>query len=268
MQSEYKTSDKQSESFSHCQSSCLESPFEEIALAFSGGGFRAAGFSLGVLSYLDSIILDDASRATLLRNVKYISSTSGGTITASLYTLFNSQGKLFNEAYFKIFDALDEQHLLENALSILNDNAAWKDRPDKSRNLINAFAMTYDTDILFKGATMNDLIGNSSTHLEEVCFNATEFYKGRSFCQQIKLKPDPKNALDKYFYYGGHYAHLGNPTTLDAAVLHLKLADVLAASSCFPAGFEPIIYPNDFTHDTLNKQTLEKVLTLEVDVKN
>jgi hypothetical protein len=30
-------------------------PFQNIALAFSGGGFRAAGFTLGTLSYFEHL---------------------------------------------------------------------------------------------------------------------------------------------------------------------------------------------------------------------
>lgn len=47
---------------------------ENIALAFSGGGFRAACFSLGTLSYLDHLRYKDKP---VLEDVKYISSTSG-----------------------------------------------------------------------------------------------------------------------------------------------------------------------------------------------
>ena len=36
----------------HVSADCLQ-PFENIGLAFSGGGFRAASFGLGVLSYLN-----------------------------------------------------------------------------------------------------------------------------------------------------------------------------------------------------------------------
>jgi len=28
----------------------------------------------------------------------------------------------------------------------------------------------------------------------------------------------------------------------------IKLGDIMASSSCFPAGFEPIIYPRDFSY--------------------
>lgn len=59
-------------------------PFNEIALALSGGGFRAASYSLGCLSYLHRVIYQDQP---LLKRVKFISSASGGSITNLFYTL-------------------------------------------------------------------------------------------------------------------------------------------------------------------------------------
>lgn len=58
------------------------SPFQSIALCFSGGGFRAAAFSLGVLSYLNKVKIKSAEgEASLLSHVNFIASASGGTIT-------------------------------------------------------------------------------------------------------------------------------------------------------------------------------------------
>ena len=51
-----------------------------IGLAFSGGGYRAATFDLGTLSFLNSVRLDDGH--TLLDRVTALSSVSGGTIPA------------------------------------------------------------------------------------------------------------------------------------------------------------------------------------------
>src|ERR1700754_3335296 len=82
-----------------------ETPFEHIALAFSGGGFRAASFSLGVLSYFDHLTFPDHTAAgvdphtsdaaslagsatsSLLQKIRFISSASGGTITNAAFAL-------------------------------------------------------------------------------------------------------------------------------------------------------------------------------------
>ncbi|MDN5289198.1 MAG: hypothetical protein JWR38_5472 [Mucilaginibacter sp.] len=235
-------------------------PFENIALAFSGGGFRAASFSLGVLSYFNKVVFtDDAdvlNGQTLLQQVRYMSSASGGTITTTLYTLYNAQGKTFGEFYAKLLKGLNGDDLLQQALEILADKKHWNKTPQKSRNIINAFALAYDK-YLFDGLTLQSLYHTESqaAHLQEVCFNATEFYTGQSFRQAVKLVPD--NSTDEYFKYGNEEIYV------DRSVAgKIKLGDVLAASSCFPAGFEPIIYPNDFTHQDLTEHELKEALTL------
>jgi hypothetical protein len=89
--------------------------------------------------------------------------------------------------------------------------------------------------------------------LEEVCFNATEFFRGLPFRQNIKLLPDP--SPDQYFFYGNNYLRL------DAQVsTKIRIADTMAASSCFPMGFEPLRFPDDFAHEDLTPQTLHSAM--------
>ncbi|MDJ1478853.1 patatin-like phospholipase family protein [Cytophagaceae bacterium YF14B1] len=232
----------------------LTTPFENIALAFSGGGFRAAAFALGSLSYLQHLSFRDHTNENketpLLKKVTYISSASGGTITSILYTLHssNTQSFCFNNFFIKLYHFLSKSDILIQALKYLNDDNIWKTRPDKNRNLINAFALVYDGDLLYQGKTIKDL-GNSHPHLQEVCFNSTEFCKGLSFRQNVKLQQDP--LTDKYFFYGNYFINISQ-----TAAEKIKLADILAASSCFPAGFEPMIFPNDFTYPGITKDQL------------
>src|SRR6185436_3325969 len=111
----------------------LEKPFENIALAFSGGGFRAAAFALGTLSYLDELKLEDET--PLLQKVTYLSSASGGTIATAMYSLYSAQGHSFGKFYKDLFENLEGVKLMEKALKTLNDKKEWKNRPDKRRNL-------------------------------------------------------------------------------------------------------------------------------------
>jgi hypothetical protein len=234
-------------------------PFENIALAFSGGGFRAATFALGVLSYFNKIEFgpcDTLSGQTLLQRVTYLSSASGGTIATTLYALYNAQGKTFEQFYVKLFEILAGDRLLENALAVLSDKKRWEKHSKKGRNIINAFSVAYDEHI-FEGHTLESLIHNSKNgaHLQEVCFNTTEFYTGLSFRQDLKLVPDPEK--DPYYKYGNENIYVDH-----AVSKKIKLGDVLAASSCFPGGFEPIVFPDDFTHRGLNEKDLKDALTL------
>lgn len=235
-------------------------PFDSIALALSGGGFRAASFALGVLSYLDKVKFDDSTDElfghSLLQRVSYMSSASGGTIATTLYALYNSKGKNFGDYYSKLLTTLTGDELLKHAMKILADKKYWKTRELKSRNIINAFALAYDK-YLFDHADLESLRhdGAPGKHLQEVCFNATEFFTGQSFRQDIKLVPDA--GKDPYFTYGNMVIYLDEKTAGK-----LKLGDILAASSCFPAGFEPIVFPDDFTYPGLYPAELKKALTM------
>jgi hypothetical protein len=221
----------------------VETPFENIAIAFSGGGFRAASFALGTLSYFNELKLENGTQ--VLENVSYISSASGGTIASALYALYNAQGKHFGEYYKDLLGKLEGTDLLREVFKILNDKSEWVKRKPKTRNLINAFAIAYDQ-FMFSGATVAAVGHSTTTHLDEVCFNATEFYRGLLFRQSIKMKPDVKETMDKNdFLYGNFIIHLSRE-----AASGLRLGDIVAASSCFPAGFEPIIFPVDFETNT------------------
>jgi hypothetical protein len=219
-----------------------ETPFDNIALAFSGGGFRAAAYGLGVLSYFDHICYTDGDRTVPLRHhISYLSSASGGTIATAMYALNDAKGKSFNDYYKRLFTVLQGTYLLENTFKKLNDDKLWRGGAhDKRRNLINAFSLAYD-EFLFEGALLSDLKPSPAGHLDEVCFNTTEFYKGLLFRQTAKMKADTQE--EPGFLYGNFLVNLHRDTAGK-----IKLADILAASSCFPAGFEPIMFPDDFTY--------------------
>jgi Patatin-like phospholipase len=226
---------------------------ENIALAFSGGGFRAACFSLGCLSYLNRI---HHQGKPLLKNVTFISSTSGGSITNLVYSSFLFKGKDFDACYRYLFAELDGEKLITRALDILKNKKVWKDRPLKSRNLINAFSMAYD--VLLEAATLN-VYGNRThqPHLEEICVNSTEFTNGLAFRFQSQ-HPDatfPKGKIgNNYIFFKRNSTDVGN---------RLKLSDILASSSCFPSGFEPMIFPNDYAHKALTAEELREAISFK-----
>lgn len=220
-------------------------PFQNIALAFSGGGYRAAAFSLGVLSYLEHLELNGLP---LTKHISYVSSASGGTITNLLYTSAIHKGIPFNEFYEQTKTKLNGEDLLENVLTVLNDDKCWeKDGDEKRRNLINAFAKVYD-EMLFMGDTMEVYSNKKHVSKFEVCCNSTEFYRGLTF----RFKADGTKKW--YQSIGNRYLKFDNAGI--ETFQKLKLADVLAASSCFPMGFEPIVYPEDFTYDDGDKGKL------------
>jgi hypothetical protein len=233
-----------------------QQPFESIGFALSGGGFRAACYGLGVLSVFDALKLDALSDnpLRLLDKIEFISSASGGTITLLVYTAALRKGIGFKAFFCHLNQKLTGELLLGQALGILNDEQQWKDEA-KKRNPINAFARAYHASLLdFLSADEKclDLImaednSANASHVKEFCFNATEFYTGLSFRFQ---------AIEKNWnqFKGGKF---GNHTigvnwksskTAIKILRKIRLCDILASSSCFPLGFEPIIFPRDFSY--------------------
>ena len=231
-------------------------PLCQIGLAISGGGFRAAAFGLGCLSYLDRCVLTDASGQTrsLLERVSFMSTTSGGSFVSLLYARNLYQQNPFSDTYRALRDIMDGEQLLSDALHMLNDPDAWRSTPDKQRNLINAYALACNQ--RFGGATFELLCQADNSqlrpHLRQICVNATEFVNGISFRFQ-NIDGQTRTGLV------GNYNLYLRQDALDT-IRKLRLGDIMAASSCFPAGFEPLVFPKDFTYQ--DQQTTLSVTEL------
>lgn len=229
----------------------LSSPFNRIALSLSGGGFRAAAFSLGIMSYLEKVKLSEIAGAdSLLSRVEFVSSASGGTIAASLYGMFLCQGRPFREYYRFFLDKMNGEDLLNSVLEKLNNDKEW-DPPGigKRRNFINAFAKVYD-EKLFAGETFNIFWNQPQQNKIAVCFNTTDFYRGLSF----RFQTDGDNKT--FEFIGNRYVYFDKN---NQAYKKIKLADILACSSCFPAGFEPVVFPQDFVYsNSLKGQSISE----------
>ncbi|NBP67426.1 MAG: patatin-like phospholipase family protein [Cytophagia bacterium] len=205
-----------------------KNPLSKIALSCSGGGYRAASFHLGAMAYLNKLKFQGKP---LLENVKLISTVSGGTITGAVYALMKQDGKSFEEIYKFLLTNLRHLDLVKSGIEKL-DPAKALNNPYKRKNLINAFAELYDQHFT-SGATF-EKFNNMRSHLDAVVFNSTEFNNGINFRFRNK---------DTGFF-GNHEIRIE-----PAAAQEVKVADAVAASACFPGGFEPMIWPHDFIHE-------------------
>ena len=220
-------------------------PFQNIGMAFSGGGFRAASYALGSLSYLDNLKIDGQS---VTDRISFISSASGGTIASMLYARSVHQDLPFIDFYQKLYHDLNGEAIVELALTTLNDDRQWLEGPDnKQRNLINSFAKAYDQ-IFFKQQTMSVFFEKTYRKKMEVCFNSTEFYRGLSFRFQTDGTDNQHQVI------GNNYLWFNNKQL--EIFKKIKLGDILASSSCFPIGFEAIVYPSDFSYADSPENTL------------
>lgn len=210
------------------QSKIPANPLAKIALSCSGGGYRAASFHLGAMSYLNRL---HYRGSPLLENVKMISTVSGGTITGAVYALKKQEGKSFKEIYDFLMEKLHTLDLVKLSIQKLNPEEKLKN-PGKRKNLINAFAELYDEH--FTGGSTFEVFSTMKSHLEAVVFNSTEF----------------SNAINFRFRNKGSGLFGNKMIPVDqSASLEVKLSDAIASSSCFPGGFEPMIWPHDFVHD-------------------
>jgi predicted acylesterase/phospholipase RssA len=220
----------------------MENPQSEnlkIALAFSGGGYRAACFCLGTLAYLDKLKVNDKS---LLEHVVVLSTVSGGTIAGAAYTIGIKQGKDFPAVYQSIYDFIKEIDLITLTLDRLLSNQGWNNTRIKS--LINAFADVYDKE-LFHGAKFGTLMTEENPiHLKHISFNATEFSNALQFRFQWSEKVrHPQKGEPPRGIIGNFEFRIP-----ESAAREIRMADILASSSCFPGGFEPINFPTDFQY--------------------
>lgn len=227
-------------------------PFQHLALSMSGGGYRAASFHLGSMSYLSTI---DWQGNDLLQRVRAVSTVSGGTFTGVSYLLAKANGAGIRETYAQLYRFMSETDLIKEALGLLADRKDW--HPTKTRSLINAFARVYDQ--RFVGETF-DRLWEADIHVREMMFNATEFSYGLPFRFQRSEAVRRRNKKGELYgdpehgYVGNQQVNIPVETAREC-----KMADIVAASSCFPAGFEPINFPQDFRHkyspklDTIKK---------------
>jgi predicted acylesterase/phospholipase RssA len=195
------------------------SAFGPIALTLSGGGGRAVGFHLGVLDCLN--------RLGILEDVRIISSASGGSFIGSTYAISLKQRQPFEQYYAETLRALREGQVLQWVLERLAQDVprAGSGR----RNFVTGLADAYDRHF-FQGARFGLLLDDEPrTHLGNVVINATE----AKYALAFRFQTDGDIGNDRIRIDRAH-------------ARHMRMADVMAASSCVPGGLEPLMFPQDF----------------------
>jgi predicted acylesterase/phospholipase RssA len=181
-----------------------------LVVALSGGGARAAAFSLGALKGLSE--LKAADGASLLDHVRIVSGVSGGAILAAYYGQHGPAGiDTFRAAYLdKIWDIHESPFSPLNWMRALNGGvndrsklAAWLNRE------------------VFADGTMNQVWNGRGG---QVWINATDLYNGTTFA----FAPP---------YFAALCSDLGT----------VRIADAVAASMAVPIAFAPVLavpYPD------------------------
>lgn len=168
-----------------------------VALTLSGGGYRAATFHLGVLSYMDSIKIGGKS---LIDSIIAISTVSGGSITGLFYMMKKAEnGNVENsEIWSELYHFLTNEDLVTDGLSRLSSNP---------ESLIKAMAAVYN-DKLFHGAEAGLLMDyvERNDNLHQIAANATDFNNGLPFRFQFTDKVDSTEKFEYGFVGNGKYS--------------------------------------------------------------
>ena len=200
-----------------------------IGMTFSGGGYRAATFDLGTLSFLNHIKVDEDH--TLLDCVVALSSVSGGTIPAMKYMLAKARGQDVGEMVEELFKFLCEVDLVDHALTGLS-----KEKANPEVSSIKIMADIYDKH-LFGETTLGEIFDNfSKIPVKDYTALATDFDSSLPFRFRV---------FDKSIGDGCEFGNFDHRINLNEA-RNITPGEALACSSCFPSGFEPMMFPEDF----------------------
>jgi len=180
-----------------------------ISLAFSGGGTRAAALAYGVLKELrDTVVVVNGRHRSLLQEVDWISSVSGGSFTSAYYGLHGD----------RIFDDFESAFLRHNVQSSLIYRLLNPLEWFRSTGRTEMAIQFYDRNI-FHGATFADMRRVDDAPL--ILINASDLGYGVRF-----------SFIQEYF------------DLLCSDVSTFPVARAVAASSAVPVLFNPVVVRN------------------------
>jgi hypothetical protein len=157
------------------------------------------------------------------------------------YAVSLAEEKTFDEFYDGLYHFLRGTHVVRSALD--NLSAGDQTAPGMMPSLIRSAARVYASDPIFGDKRLDLLIdAGARSHLKDIVFNAVEFRGGVSF--RFQTSRDGEGVVGN-----------GNLRVSEAVARDVRLADIAAASSCFPSAFEPLRFPDDFRWP--DRRTLE-----------
>lgn len=197
-------------------------PLGPLAISLSGGGYRAAAFHLGTFRLLHDVgLLDD---------VVGLSTVSGGSIVGMAWTLSLVDGVSFADFETQFSGFIQRTNVIRQAMDGLVGRRSR--HQGELPSLIRSAADVYADPGLFGERLFGELL-DADFQLQEAIFNSTEFHTGMDF----RFRRSDKR-----------FARIGNGSyrVHRGVARHIRLADIVAASSCFPGGFEPLVFPQQF----------------------
>ena len=145
-----------------------------------------------------------------------------------------AEKKGFETFFREYYDEIKDIELVKLALDCLSKGEVSP--PSGRKDLIIACAQVYADTFLKNKDGDPALFGtllNSDIQLKEIIFNTTEFRNGIDF--RFQKSKNPKARIGN-----------GKMSIPRKAAEDIRMADIVAASSCVTGGFEPIAFPDDF----------------------
>lgn len=235
-----------------------------IGLSFSGGGFRATAFSLGTLTLLQDL--------GLLAQVKVMSSVSGGSLALGAYLCAKAGSGVQKENdfdfvrlfYRPLMEFLTEEKLAEafvDAKELVRGKKLIRKAADETQKFFNKLLKENKTrtnqKAEFGNPDITTMLANDNLSPDFIFFNATNITSLDLFrfgIQRGSKKGDSRQGNNPVFvlnrYLLKHNRESAEGKTLYNYAKEIRIADCVAASFCFPAGFEPLLFPDDFIRDT------------------
>lgn len=190
-----------------------EADFDDtaVSMSFSGGGSRAAAFAFGVLRELARTqVHGEGGNAPLIEQVDFVSSVSGGSVTAAYFAL---KGKAMLDDFENKFLAKDVEAALRTSVSVPNIVRLASGGVNDSTGL-----QSWLDENLFRNATYQDVLRPGRPVL---WINASDIYNRTPF--------------------------VFNRTTFAALCSDIgkfPLSEAVAASAAVPLVFAPIVVRN------------------------
>jgi predicted acylesterase/phospholipase RssA len=165
----------------------------------------------------------------LLRNVAVLSTVSGGSIVGMAWIVSLLDGVGFAAFRDRFRAWMLATNVVREALARLTSH----DRGERANpSLIRCAAAVYASPDFLGDRRFGEVMHGDGLPAE-VIFNATEFRGGVAF--RFRRSPNRDAKIGN-----------GSFSVPREVAAQVRLADVVAASSCFPGGFEPILFPDEF----------------------
>ena len=160
--------------YRHSLSEYVQGPDDMVlALAFSGGGTRAAAFAYGVLEELrDTEVIIDGRTKRLVDEVDFVTGVSGGSFTATYFALHGE--RIFEDFEQRFLKRDIEKELI---LELVSSPRNWFRLLSRHYNRSDLAADFYGRAI-FDGATFGDIQARGGA---KVVINATDLSTGNPF---------------------------------------------------------------------------------------